>query len=283
MSENLLHADFCANMGSAGDKCRQLLAQRAAEVINDTLDSVDPNLSVVIRARNERQRLEGLLEDIHAQQFNGEVQVLIVDSDSSDGTCEMARAHSAEIIPIAQTTYSHPKALNRGFEAADHPFIMTLVAHSNLVTTAAFKGVTKWANAPEFAGAYGPVALPDNHATIWERRATRVLRPELRLQPSSVVKDISRGAMLTHRTVYAKAAWEEMGRFDENYGAGGEDKVMARRMLDFGLLVAREPTLSIYHSHHLGPLGIIKQYFDYRRLSRPHAFDAGRLKYREIQ
>ena len=57
----------------------------------------------------------------------------------------------------------------------------------------------------------------------------------------------------------AKAAWEELGRFDERYETGGEDTALARSMLKDGMGIVQEPALSVHHSHGLGLSDSLKQ------------------------
>jgi glycosyltransferase involved in cell wall biosynthesis len=280
-AEYLLHQPYFDCTPVVGQQYRQLLAARCGEVAAATVGMSDPNVSIVIRARNEREHLERLLCGVNAQLFGGEVQTIVVDSGSSDGTKETAREYGAEIVGINQTEYSHPKALNLGFEAADHPYVMTLVAHATLTNRLALRGVTRWARDEEFAGAYG-AALPDSRASVWERGVAIGQRLSRRLGPAGPINEWQPGAMVTHRSVLAKTAWTAMRGYDLAYGSGGEDTDMARRLLAVGMHIVREPVLSIFHSHALNLVGTVRQSLEYRRLrtGNPRPFNQDSLGYR---
>lgn len=282
MAETILHPDYFEALGSAGDTLQAVLTERSDDVVSATRETTDPDVSIVIRTRNECGRLASLLADIDNQSFSGEKQVLVVDSGSSDRTREVAREFGAEVVPINQDTFSHPKALNLGFEASDHPYVLSLVGHSNLAVSTALKGLTRWMGAENFAAAYAPAMLPDEFSSRWERQVNRLLWHELRNGPAGPVPVVARGAMISNRTVYAKETWKELGGFDERYGAGGEDKALAYRMMESGATIVREPVLTIHHSHALGLIGTIRQVLYHRSLSKPQEFDSDRLRYRPI-
>lgn len=65
-----------------------------------TIDDTDSPIrfTVVIPAYNEGAYLGRTLESLARQDFAGEVEVIVVDNDSSDGTAEVARAHGARIL-----------------------------------------------------------------------------------------------------------------------------------------------------------------------------------------
>lgn len=264
-----------------GSTYQQQLECRSAEVAAATYGMTDPDVSIVIRARNERERLEGLFQDIAAQQFAGNVQLLVVDSGSKDGTREMAQDYGAQIVPIDQATFSHPKALNAGFEAADHDWVLSLVAHSNLTTTLALAGITRWSYTAGVGGIYGPAMLPDAYATPSEKVLATAMGFHRRLGPAGVLTKLENGAMVTHRAALSKSVWRALGGFDLRYGAGGEDKDMARRMFAAGIQLAREPVLSIYHSHGTNVIGTVRQALAYRRMrNKAEPLDVDRLAYR---
>ena len=74
-----------------------------------------PDLAVIIPARNEAPRIGGCLESIHqALEHAGvtEVEVIVVDDESADGTSDVARAHGARVVrqsprrgPLAAWTF----------------------------------------------------------------------------------------------------------------------------------------------------------------------------------
>ena len=59
--------------------------------------------------------------------------------------------------------------------------------------------------------------------------------------------------------VIRKEAWQELGKFDEQYQNGGEDTKLAEKMLENGLRIIREPLVAVHHSHGLGLINYARQ------------------------
>jgi len=86
------------------------------------------NCSIVIRAFNEEKHLGRLLEGI-ARQSLKDVEVILVDSGSTDSTVSIAQAHGAKIVHIDPQDFTFGRSLNFGVQAAGHEFIVIASAH----------------------------------------------------------------------------------------------------------------------------------------------------------
>ena len=84
--------------------------------------------SIVIRAYNEERHIGRLLDGI-SQQTIKDVQVILVDSGSSDRTVQIAAERGAEIVRIAPETFSFGRSLNSGIQQARNEFIVIASAH----------------------------------------------------------------------------------------------------------------------------------------------------------
>jgi rhamnosyltransferase len=84
--------------------------------------------SIVIRAYNEEKQLSHLLEGIRKQTIK-DVQVILVDSGSTDSTVEIAKGYGAELISISASEFTFGRSLNRGIEAAKADFVVIVSAH----------------------------------------------------------------------------------------------------------------------------------------------------------
>jgi glycosyltransferase involved in cell wall biosynthesis len=89
-----------------------------------------PRVSVVVPARNEEASIEECVRSILAQDVDGELEVLVVDGDSGDGTAELARAAGATVIGNPDRTT--PIALNCGLAAARADVLLRFDAHSEM-------------------------------------------------------------------------------------------------------------------------------------------------------
>ena len=88
-----------------------------------------PRASVVIRCYNEREHIGKLLYGVFEQTVE-DLEVILVDSGSTDGTLEVANQFPIdEIVYIDPSEFSFGRALNYGCEAASGKFCVFASAH----------------------------------------------------------------------------------------------------------------------------------------------------------
>lgn len=85
--------------------------------------------SIVVRCYNEREYIGRLLHGIEQQTW-ADVEVILVDSGSTDGTLDVAAEYDVdEIVYIDPDEFSFGRALNYGCEAASGEFCVFASAH----------------------------------------------------------------------------------------------------------------------------------------------------------
>jgi rhamnosyltransferase len=89
---------------------------------------MNPTCSIVIRAYNEENHIGRLLAGI-AEQSLKSVQIILVDSGSTDRTVQIAKDHPVEIVHISPEEFSFGRSLNLGIEHASAPFVVFASAH----------------------------------------------------------------------------------------------------------------------------------------------------------
>jgi len=87
-----------------------------------------PRVSVIVRCFNEALHLGTLLTSI-ANQTIRDVEVIIVDSGSTDGTLEIAASHDARIFHIRPDEFTFGRSLNLGCAQALGEFLVLASAH----------------------------------------------------------------------------------------------------------------------------------------------------------
>ena len=254
---------------------RQLEA-RAQAMIKRADRLTDPDVSIVIRTRNDGGYVKQLFEDIKAQLFDGKVEVIVVDTESTDGTAEYATARGAKIIRINQQEFSYPHALNLGFKAAKYPYVVTLVGHSNLTNRLMLKSLTYWCQQERFGGMYC-YPLSNSNGTIWDHVPIVCTMPWV-LPGPLVTRRIFGGVLGANGSIVKREVWQKLGGYDERYAGGGEDVALARSMLDNGYSIIREPLCVVFHSHGLNFINTIRQYWHWFEVGKkPTAFQTAKV------
>jgi rhamnosyltransferase len=86
------------------------------------------NCSVIIRAYNEEKHIQRLLEGIHHQTLK-DVDVILVDSGSTDSTVIIAESFGAKVVNIRPEEFTFGRSLNYGIKVAKSEFIVIASAH----------------------------------------------------------------------------------------------------------------------------------------------------------
>jgi rhamnosyltransferase len=91
-------------------------------------------ISVVMRSFNEAWAIGDTITQLFAQDFDGEIELIVIDSGSSDGSIEIIRKTGrAKLIQIPLGTYVPGVVLNQGAREATHDWIVYLNADATPV------------------------------------------------------------------------------------------------------------------------------------------------------
>ncbi len=269
--EYLLHSELIESMPIGGHLTSHLMSKRAGDTLSDNLAD-DPNLSIVIRTLNEAARLEQLFEDIHHQRYASEVEVVVVDNESTDRTRQVATYYGAEVVTLPRSEFTYPKSMNLGVEASSHDTVFLTVGHALLSNVYNLHAGARHFKGNSVAGAFGTV-LPNDNASLIEKLATLGCITWAS-KPADTIKKATMGVLGATGAMIAKPVWQELGRFDERYETGGEDTALAGLMIEGGYEVIKEPALTVHHSHGLGLVDSIRQVRAWNKtLKAPQKFD----------
>ncbi|GAB4194065.1 MAG: hypothetical protein OHK0024_34230 [Thalassobaculales bacterium] len=199
-------------------------------------------ISVVVRAKNEAFWIGRCLWALRHQRL-GDLDIILVDNDSTDGTVAIAASFDVRLVTISRHEFSYGRALNRGIAAARHEVVAMISAHCVPVDDL-------WADYlyahlgpegdPGVCGVYGKQEpLPDSSA-IDKRDLWTTFRDErVRQRRDYFFHNANSGIR--------RSAWEQLA-FDEEI-RGVEDRAWAKRMVAAGHAIAYEPMMRVYHHH----------------------------------
>ena len=229
-----------------------------------------PEISVIIRTRNEAKQLDLLLGQIEKQPGLPSYEIILIDNDSRDNIDEIARRHNAKLLRIADQNFSYPSAWNMAIKQSTGNFLVFLSAHAELPHDKHFHHILNSYVDDKVAGVYG-YNLPMPNAPRSERVFYRVTATLGRLWKPKIITKATPGVFGTSNAS-ARGDLIRHTPFDESFAAGGEDTEWARVMLARGYTIIRNEDMGIYHSHHLSLANQFRQMKYWLTLGKPKEF-----------
>lgn len=89
-------------------------------------ETLETQVSVVIPTKNGGQDFGRLMKMLNQQKGFREIEIVIVDSGSSDSTVEIAKQYGAKVIEILPEEFSHSYARNLGVQKAQGEYVLVM-------------------------------------------------------------------------------------------------------------------------------------------------------------
>jgi glycosyltransferase involved in cell wall biosynthesis len=216
------------------------------------------SVSIVIPAKNGRPTVGPCLDAVLAQDYAGEVEVLVIDSGSTDGTLDDVRARpSVRLHEIHPKAFDHGDTRNTGAGLTTGEAIVFLVQDAEPVGPHWLRNLVGNLADPAVAGAFSRILpRPDAgplvkkgcegdlcHGT--DRVESRLVNQDAwnRQDPHSLrvavnFNDVS--------SVLRRSVWEQL---PFQRGMFGEDIKFARAAIEAGHTIVFDPTSQVLHSH----------------------------------
>jgi glycosyltransferase involved in cell wall biosynthesis len=247
-------------------------------------------VTAAIPVLNGARYLDEVLAAVRRQQVDGDVEILIFDSGSTDGSLEIANRHGARVHSIEPSEFSHGGTRNQMAAMAAGEIVAFITqdatpAHDGWLA-ALLEGFDV---AEDVAAVFGPhLARPDashmikaemeRHFATWgggtavdvqrlDRSQDGIL--EYRAFPGrwTFLSDVN--------CAVSKSALERVPYRDIPYA---EDQLLGRELIEAGYAKVFHPRASVLHSHDYPPIAFFKRYFDEFRSLREvldHTEEAG--------
>ena len=211
---------------------------------------METSVSLIIPALNAGDQLKQLLQVLAKQTVKPD-EILVVDSESADHTCEIAEDAGANVISIARSEFDHGRTRDMALHRT-HGDIVVFMTQDALPTDRYFVEnlIAPFAN-PQIAATSGrQIAYPDARPFECAVRAHNY--PEEALEWG--VADVEKLGVRAFRisdvcAAYRRDAYEDVGGFDYPI-LTNEDMLIAEKLLRKGYRLAYASKASVYHSHH---------------------------------
>jgi rhamnosyltransferase len=199
-------------------------------------------VSVIMRSFNEAWAIGGSMRELFLQDFEGEIELIVIDSGSSDGSIELIQSEPrARLIQIPLGTYVPGPVLNLGAREAKHDWLVYLNADATPVGADWLNNLLRaFLRNPQSGAAFSrQIPRPDCQA-VFAHDYDRCFGPER--ESVNWEHFFSMVSCVTHKKVLEKVPIRE----DLQYA---EDDEWTRRMIAAGYSVEYALDSVVMHSH----------------------------------
>lgn len=206
--------------------------------------------SIIIRAYNEEKHIGRLLEGIKLQTVN-DVEVILVDSGSTDATIAMAESFGARVVRIPSAEFTFGRSLNHGIKEAKRGYIVIVSAHVYPVYPDWLETLLSPFQDDSVALIYGKQRAPE-FAKYSEQQVFHQWYPDVSRPKQETVFCNNANAAIR------KSLWEK-NNYDETL-TGLEDLAWAKWAREMGHSIAYAAEAEVIHVHNETPRGIYNRY-----------------------
>jgi rhamnosyltransferase len=223
--------------------------------------SPNPSLTVVIPTRNAIRFADRQIQGIIDQTCTPH-QVIIIDSESSDGSPGAYRGAGFKVTTIPASAFNHGGTRNMGWKMCDSDIVIYLTHDAIPTNPNCFERICARFSDPGVGIVCGR-QLARNEAKAIERHARLFNYPPLsnqRVWPSA--REVGFKAIFNSNSfaAYRRSTLQSIGGFPEIHF--GEDQVAAARALLGGWTIAYAADAIVEHSHGYSPLAEFFRYID---------------------
>jgi rhamnosyltransferase len=218
-------------------------------------------VAVVIRTCNESELIGTCLDTLHGQQGSFDLDVLVVDSGSTDSTVEIAQKHRARVIELPPAGFDYSKSLNLGVENVRGEIVISLSAHAVPVDVSWIATMVAAFDDPLVAGVSSrQVPWP---GAPWKEvdRLERVFGGAKRVYGA---EDVAEVLFSNAASAFRRSVWREW----PFTLPAVEDLDWAERVVEAGWKIVYEPSAVVFHSHTESPRAQARRLID---ISRAHS------------
>jgi glycosyltransferase involved in cell wall biosynthesis len=207
-------------------------------------------VSIVIRCYNEEQHIGRLLSGIMRQTMK-DVEIILVDSGSTDATLSVASRYPVRVLSISPEEFSFGRSLNMGCTAATGEFIIVASAHVYPVYRDWLAKLLAPFTSPKVALVYGKQRGEQTTQYAEHRIFAQWYPEETNLCQKHPFCNNANAAI-------RRELWEKVP-YDEEL-TGLEDLDWANRMMDQGYCLAYVAEAEVVHVHDETPAQTYNRY-----------------------
>ena len=214
-------------------------------------------ISVIIPVKNGAATLDKCLSNLRSQTVTY-LEIIILDSRSTDNSREIACKYATKIIDIPEDSFDHGLTRNLGVQQASGDFIYLTVQDAWLAENDMLQKMALHFTDPEVMGVVGHQAVPheeDKNPLLWYKRFSE---PDITVRQ---VKDWNEFEKLPMEEQQAIIAWDNVVAMYRKTALAAlpfvatefaEDWIWSEQALQKGWKLVHDPAIVAWHYHHRG-------------------------------
>jgi rhamnosyltransferase len=227
-------------------------------------------ISVIIPTLNGACYLRALVDSLRRQTMK-DVEVIVVDSESADGTADLAVSLGCIVQRIARGEFDHGGTRNLAVAMSSGDILVFLTQDALPVSEEFLARLVAPIDGRITAAAYArQIAEP-------KATPTEVFARLYNYPPESSMRHISRVERRTLKTFFfsnaasavSRACFEKVGRFPAPVPTN-EDMLLCARLMDAGYHIAYVAEAEVIHSHEFTLTELFRRYFRIGTVVREH-------------
>ncbi len=227
-----------------------------------------PAVSVVMPVLNEERHLTGAVHHVLAQEYPGELEVVLAVGPSRDGTREVADALAAENarVKMVDNPSGHtPSALNAAIAASSSPIVARVDGHA-MMPTDYLRVAVETLNESGADNVGGIMAAEGD--TWWEKAVAAAMTSKVGVGNARFHTGGEGGpADTVYLGVFQRSALDRVSGYDEAF-LRAQDWEMNHRIRQSGGTVWFQPRMRVSYRPRPNAKALARQYFHYGRWRR---------------
>lgn len=211
-----------------------------------------PSVSIVLLTLDGLPDFERGLDTIARQDYSGPVEIVHIDSGSTDGTLELASRRGLTTHVIAKNEFHHGRTRNLGAELARNEIVVYLSQDAVPADEQWLGNLTQWFSDPRVGAVFGRQIAPEGVGPLRRYAMDWTYGPEREIRELSAMPRLTLGSYrFSNANSALRTALVRHYRFDET-SPMCEDQAMCRALLHAGYKIVYEPEAVVYHAHERG-------------------------------
>ncbi len=221
-----------------------------------------PSVSVIIPTYNAEVYIQKLCESLVSQSLKN-IELIIIDSSSTDKTREIAKQYTSNIIQIPQEEFDHGSTRTKAAKIAKGDILVYLTQDAIPYDRESIAKIIEAFENPKVGAAYGR-QIPYEKTNIFGKHLREFNYPEnsyIRSKNDIKQYGIKTAFLSDSFAAYRKETLSAVSFFKDKLILGEDTYVGAKMILEDHLL-AYVAQAKVYHSHSYSIKEEFKRYFD---------------------